>query len=97
MSGKKNENFTRIGGLAALATLDFARSDVLEVTESVPGFHFGTGANSDAILWPRTERSEPVRTHSFNCDENGQKQDDESERRSHGLENAHHSANFMAF
>ena len=52
MSGKKNENFTRIGGLAALATLDFARSDVLEVTESVPGFHFGTGANSDAILWP---------------------------------------------
>jgi hypothetical protein len=50
--GKTNENFTRIGGLAALATLDFACSDVLEVTESVPGFHFSTGANFDAILWP---------------------------------------------
>jgi hypothetical protein len=50
--GKTKENFTRIGGLAALATLDFACSDVLEVTESVPGFHFGTGANFDAILRP---------------------------------------------
>ena len=50
--GKTNENFTRIGGLAALATLDFACSDVLEVTESVPGFHFSTGANFDAILRP---------------------------------------------